>query len=238
MTPDAWTDRFTAPLGQARRLGLELIENARGIADLPRLERNEPGLLRLRQESSNAADELRALHHHYVTEVSSPEMAASLEVAAVLLALCRLRQPRRVLDMGSGFSTFAATTYARQAAAPAIVVSVDDSTLWLERTKEFLRSNDRNGADLMTWNQLGDREAFDLVFYDFSSMPNRLENLGAAIGRLAPGGLFVADDVHKAPYRRVVKATVGARKDLCLYSLRAVTLDRFGRYSALVMKGA
>src|SRR5690348_5146340 len=50
--------------------------------------------------------ELEAEHRAYVREVSSPEYTISLGLAAFLLALCRSRRPGRILDLGSGFSSY------------------------------------------------------------------------------------------------------------------------------------
>ena len=47
---------------------------------------------------------LRDPHEEFVSRVSSPDMAISLEAAAFLRALCEGLRPRRVLDLGSGFS--------------------------------------------------------------------------------------------------------------------------------------
>ena len=45
---------------------------------------------------------LKPYYIEYVKNVSSPEMAASLELATFMYTLCHVKQYKRLLDMGSG----------------------------------------------------------------------------------------------------------------------------------------
>ena len=66
--------------------------------------------------SLNAAHKLLLPHHQrYVTTVSLPYQAVSLELAALLLSLCRSTRPAVIADLGSGFSSFVFRTYAAEA---------------------------------------------------------------------------------------------------------------------------
>src|SRR5213078_4518044 len=118
-----------------------------------------------------AAARIRDVYNDYVGGVSAPDMAVSLEAAATLLVLGEGLHPARVLDLGSGFSSFDLRT----AAPRADVWSVDDNAEWLERTKAFLRSQGVADKRCELWQTLDPAFAgiFDLVLYDLGSMATR-----------------------------------------------------------------
>jgi predicted O-methyltransferase YrrM len=171
--------------------------------------------------------DLRPAWREYTRTVSSPPMAVSLQAAALCAYLCEHLQPRRIADLGSGFSTVVFARHARTTACD--VVSVDDDDGWLRRTEHHL---DRLGLRVAFLGGLGDFEpsaAFDLVFYDLGRMPVRERRLQWATSLVAEGGLVVIDDLHKPDYAEQVRRHARA-ENLQLIELRAATVDRFGRY--------
>lgn len=198
------------------------------------LERGWPDIAAAVAESGASAETLRPLHDKYVSDVSTPVMAVSLVTAGVLLALCERLLPRRILDLGSGFSTavFARWSVDRVTS----LVSYDDDEDWLARTAGYLQTQSlavpdlrklRHGASLP-----GDN---DLVFLDAGLPPERIGLFASAAASLSPNGVLVIDDVNQHPFGAQVR--VGALPNgLKLFSLRRQTLDAFGRFSALAVQ--
>jgi len=189
----------------------------------------------LQDSVGQSVRDLAPLYKRYVTTVSSPVWAVSLESAALLDALCRLTEPRAVVDLGSGFSSAVLRRYARSAAHECVVHSVDDDAKWLARSGEFLRSLELSTKGLLLWE---DRErlidVYDIVFHDMGSMALREESLGFVVAHRAEDGVIVLDDMHKTPYgANATKFCVDAGMNVV--SLLELTGDAYGRYASLVL---
>jgi predicted O-methyltransferase YrrM len=177
---------------------------------------------------------LRPLHARYVREVSSEVMASSLETAALLQYLCELLGARRILDLGSGFSSFATRAYA--AAHPGVVChSVDTSPVWLTKTRAWLDATGVPDEGLFTWDEYRERReaGYDLVLHDLGTMPVRLETLPRALGAVLPTGLLVLDDLHKAGFASHVGRHLGRFAADRYPEATVLTRDRLGRYAGL-----
>jgi predicted O-methyltransferase YrrM len=161
-------------------------------------------------------------------------MAASLELSVLLTSLCRILHPWRVVDLGSGFSSYVLRLYAAQAKPSPEVWSVDDSAEWLNKTREYLSALGLSTANLGTWEDFAasGQSGFDLILHDLGNMETRAGALPRVIELGRPGAMIVLDDVHKGTYRRAACAALRRRRLPC-WSLRSFTLDRFGRYAWL-----
>ena len=181
---------------------------------------------------------LRPAINEYCRDVSTAEMALSLKAASLLVALCEQKRPARVLDTGSGFSSYLLRLYARQARHPVEVWSVDDAEPWLARTAEFLKSKGLAAEKLMTWHDFadGDLKDFDLVLHDLGNLATRAQSLPELLPRLADGGLLLLDDVHHR--RRLWNPAMQtfADRGFEVVTLRRLTLDGFGRWSCLASR--
>lgn len=175
-------------------------------------------------------EQLRPAHEEYVKNVSRPDMAASLELGALLLALCRINRWRSLLDLGSGFSSFVFRWYARE--TPGVTVcSVDDDPVWLKRTSSFLTGNQLRVDNLLVLDDFlrADFAPFDCILHDLNFVEVRIHHVEDVLQRLAPGGLAIFDDAHKADYRAALMKILSSRG--ATYSLRPVTRDAYGRYA-------
>lgn len=190
----------------------------------------------LSQPLPRAIDEQLAREHaFYVANVSSPDMAASLETARMLWQLCEATQPERLLDTGSGFSSYILRTWAADQPG-AVVWSVDDDARWLERTEAFLTSRGLSTDNLTTWGRFAANKIadFDLVFHDLGSMPTRQRTLPQVLSRVAPRtGVLVLDDMHKPQYESAAIAEL-YRRDALFFDARAWTHDAFQRRATVV----
>lgn len=183
----------------------------------------------------SAMRELRPAYDRYVAEVSEADMAASLETMGLVLALCRGLEPARVADLGSGFSSYVLRLWAGDSGAR--VYSVDDNPAWLAKTRDFLAADGLEADRLMTWEafQALPREepaGLDLVFHDLGDMATRRAAFDWILAK-APGVPVLVDDVHKRKGEHFFQAARTAGRELL--PLKDLTLDRFGRFSALLL---
>jgi hypothetical protein len=123
---------FAYQLVVSQPLALSRYE-ARGFLDLERLRRRFPWALELPRLASAWEEELRGPHHDYTCKVSDQIFAISLRLATTMLALCDVAKPARLLDTGSGFSSYALRLWATRNGGE--VTSLDHDPDWLVRTK-------------------------------------------------------------------------------------------------------
>ncbi len=206
-----------------------------------RLADNFPALLLQRAIQSTVEHDLTELsrqHELYVREVSTPEMAVSWKISALLFTLARLIRPAAVADTGSGFSSFVLRRYAATAGMPVTVYSTDDHPGWLEKTREYLQAQQADTSHLYAWDDFTrTTQQFDLLFHDVGSMQMRADVLPQVISRVKPGGILILDDMHKRKYRRAALDVFRAR-GLMVHSLRELCLDDLGRFADVVMMPA
>lgn len=199
------------------------------------LLRRHPALFKaLRTAPLHAPSGLQRSHKTYTEHVSTLDMAMSLEAATLLWALCRNLKPRRVLDLGSGFSTYLLASFSAASTDPPDVVSIDDSRYWLDQTARYIASNDlpqpKSGLPPLL-DDLPNR-SFDIVSYDFSDTVTRASLLPRVATLLDKTGVLLLDDMHKPRYARAVKHALRQLPGHT-YSLHPWTIDSLGRFCAI-----
>jgi predicted O-methyltransferase YrrM len=206
---------------------------ARRIAerDAARLRERFPFIASYAGVSAPVAQRLAPAYADYIARVSPDPIAIARPLATFLGVLCTELSPPRVLDLGSGFSSYA---FRACSGAKAAIWSIDQQRAWLDRTRGFLR---RHGADtphLATWDDFiaTSPAPFDLVLQDFATLDVRLGMLDRVIDLCRPGGLVVIDDMHVPGYRRATLRALD-RRGLTYFSLRLFTRKRL-RYAYLV----
>lgn len=208
-----------------------------GRRDLAAIRDQYPALADLEAVMQRHSSRLADAHQHYITSVSVDYMAASLESSALICALAECTQSTRLMDLGSGFSSYALRSYARDANWPTSVVSVDDSAEWLAASGRFLSEHELDDSELHSWENsdvLAGRE-FDLIFHDMGDMNLRAVALPWVFERVRAGGFIVFDDMHKHRYHQ--QAVVAARAaGITLFSMRSITRDALGRFAVLGIK--
>jgi len=178
-------------------------------------------------------DELRPVYDRYVNEVSSWEWAVSWPTVRLIDALCDEVRPRRILDLGSGLSTYVECAWARRTGLDVEVVSVDDSADWLGRTRDFL-AGEQLRARLLDASELPTLEgaSFDLAFDDIGRSEDRARVVDEVVRLMNPGGLVIFDDMNVRGYRGEVRRLLDTH-GWGLYSLRRETRDEKGRFAML-----
>jgi predicted O-methyltransferase YrrM len=150
--------------------------------------------------------------------------------------MCNILKPMRILDLGSGFSSFTFNFYKKNTTSKPEIWSVDDSAEWLEKTNDFLTGNKISINNLMTWDSFSkkDWEPFDFILHDLGRMDVRMKVFEKVISYAKPGGIIVLDDVHKKDYMSFVKQKL-KQMNLNYYNLESFTMDKFKRFAILVI---
>lgn len=228
--------RYNWTYVQNKTYGAALRQSIESGIDSNRLNRIYPGL---GKNFALQKDEFRRFlspfFKNYIRDVSSEIMAISLELSTFLLFLCNLRKPEKILDLGSGFSSFVFRCYMSGASPKPEVWSVDDSSEWLDRTRSFLVRQNLPVDHLIPWDVFVQRNPgrFDLILYDLGGFEFRKDSFAKVLHSAEEGGVLVLDDVHAADYGRYVIRMLKNR-DLEYFNVRSYTLDHYGRYSFFV----
>lgn len=173
---------------------------------------------------------IHAAYIDYTTTVSEPAWAVSHETASLLAWLCAIRQPDRVCDLGSGFSSY---TLRRSCLD---VTSVDTDPEWLARTYRFLDQWGLPTNQLMLWPDWSTgTDTYDLVFVDIAQGDLREEAMRPAVERLNRGGIVVFDDAQHDSHNHAMRQTI-TDHGLDLIDVRHLTLDGIGRYALAAIK--
>jgi len=189
--------------------------------------------------------DLKHAYGKYVAKFSTPEMAVSLETSQFLYALAKVARARRILDLGSGFSSYVLRLYSMDAGGDIVVYSVDDDKRWLARTREFLRLSRIREDFLLDWQAFQQLTPmrFDLIFHDLGNMALRAQSVPFVTSLLDARGILVLDDMHKTGtgleggYPRLARRAI-RQAGLTVLSARRYTLDRYKRFCEIAIRPA
>lgn len=180
---------------------------------------------------------LRKYYKQYVSQVSNESMAISFKSSIFLISIIFIFEPKSFLDLGSGFSSFIARFYLKMTKHQFSVWSIDDSSKWLEKTRNFLNKHNLNTENMLTWKEFIKvrKPIFDFIFYDLGSMEVRKNNLIKVLNLAQTGSIVILDDIHKNQYRKYAINLLKEQK-FKYYNLKYLTEDGFGRYFMLAIK--
>ncbi len=183
----------------------------------------------------NYAD-LNQKYDQYIKEVSRADMAASFECVHLMRSLCKLFSCKKLLDLGSGFSSFMFRQYALSDSTIR-VWSVDDDVEWIRKTRDYLYQQKVSTENLMMLDDFlaTSEKDFDLIFFDLNFVEVRKKFIRMAVERCKPGGLIIFDDVHKKDFfYDVLRETTAL--PVQFKDIKSLTLDEFGRFALLGIK--
>jgi hypothetical protein len=228
--------RLTPDLERRTRKARTIIRNR---IDLRRRRLSLPFLSVQACSTIDPDHSIATAHEEYTTSVSSPVAAISLELSYALWSILNNIQPRCLVDLGSGFSSYLFRRYQRQrniAGEECQVISCDDNSQWLQRTALYLGRKHLSVSGLMLWKELLESHQDlrpDLVLHDLGYPPVRVQTLPNVLDLCSSSTILIVDDVHKPAIRRAVLGSV-RNKGLHCHDLARVTYDQFGRYSWLM----
>lgn len=176
---------------------------------------------------------IKVEHKFYVDNIS--QMAASLPCCLCLLALYDELKPDRILDLGSGISSYCLRLLKQLHDLDTDIWSIDSDPGWLETSKLYCIGNGLDYRNFKTWDTIKDStEPFDLIFVDIDMSPKRKYYFEPVFNQFSkPGTVVMLDDMHKSliypAFDRFMKT-----KSYKEIDIKALTLDEYGRFSRLV----
>lgn len=179
--------------------------------------------------------ELAAIRRHYCEHVSRDAMAIPLAAIETAARAIRVEDARRVLDLGSGFSSVSLRHLRERGHLPSLetLCSVDDDPKWLAASRAYCRARDLDDSRFFLWtDSCGGRGGYDLVIYDLGNMTVRARELRTALHLVRSGGLVYLDDLHKPAYATAV-ADAAAELISEVHDVADREIDRFGRFGML-----
>jgi len=170
-------------------------------------------------------EELSQAYQEYLTMGAAPEHALSLQTATYLNNLIDELGAKRVLDIGSGFSTFVTRSHE---GVDCWTVEEDDK--WRKVTKSYLQNRGLDSGHIFTGLDFRgvDVGKFDLVLHDCKGEIGRMQQLRRAAALVAPGGVLLVDDGHFPALHRCCKVW-SKIQDYTFTDLADLT-DEYGRF--------
>lgn len=206
------------------------------MIDDQRMKSIFPGYIYINREFRKSELLFTQSYEVYISTISSNRHAASLSQAVFLYAWCMVSKPKKILDLGSGYSTYVFGLY-KNVHKKIQIDSVDDSSSWMRKTKKFLKSNKSCIPHFYLWSEFVkmSKKNYDFIFYDLGTMETRAQNISMLLKFMGPSTIVCLDDLHFPVYENVVH-NFCINNNLQYYSTRKYTKDKFGRFSYLVMR--
>lgn len=192
-------------------------------------------------------NEITNMYNNYVPSVSSAGHAGSLELGIYCYKIAEKVKPQSIVDLGSGFTSAVLRLYQKNNKNVS-VVSVDDDSLWLPKTKSFLQRYKLSTDGLELWENFESQHGtYDLVLYDLGRIVTRIANIDKPFSMLNANGVLILDDAHfskefseklniKAPFLGDVISEAILRHGFPSETLYNETVDYFGRFSKVVWR--
>jgi len=177
---------------------------------------------------------LEPYYQKYVSDFTHPGYAFSLESSALLFWVIANINPKSILDLGSGFTSFVIRFAKQYFSLNSECTSIDLEEVWLDRTKEFLNLYGIQQESLKLYNKSDSNQkvSYDLIVSDSSG--DRTRVLETYIPLLAENGIVILDDMHSHKLRKEARE-VGTKFGLKYRSLYKFTIDSFGRFAAVLI---
>ncbi|AQG80910.1 O-methyltransferase [Spirosoma montaniterrae] len=126
-------------------------------------------------------------------------MPSDLQTGALLKTLAGSKPKARVLEIGTGTGLATAWLLAGMDADSSLL-SIDNEPIYQSVADNILGDDARLELlclDAGDWLEVNQHQQFDLIFAD--AWPGKYANLDAALNALAPGGMYVIDDMLPQP---------------------------------------
>jgi hypothetical protein len=189
----------------------------------------------LEKKKASFLEDLRVAYEVYIHTVSEKDVASSLESCVMLMNLCAAFPVKRVMDMGSGLSSYVFRLFKQKYQPELEVHSIDTEAYWLNKSRDFVLQNGLDPEGFLLWDEADDLKAqCDLIFFDVQDYPTRLDFLPPVIKRFCgPEAKILLDDMHWPRYRQALSDLLWQR-DYMHINLENETRDEFGRYAGLL----
>jgi len=161
--------------------------------------------------------------------------AVSIQYSVCLLCLCERYNLKSVIDLGSGFTSYALRKYCKVYNKEIEVHTVDSDPKWLLTTYGYCRKKSLSDANFHLWDSFNDTKLIraDLVSIDIDTSAKRNIYLGEAF-KMAKK-FAILDDMHKTRIKKGVHTALESMGRKYEYiSIKHLTQDGLNRYATLV----
>ena len=189
----------------------------------------------LQERKADFEQDIKPAYETYIHSVSEKDVCSSLQTCVMLMTLCAAFPAGRVMDLGSGISSYVLRLYKQQYQPGLTVHSIDTDAYWLNKSRDFVAQHGLDTEGFYLWDEAGElQEPCGLIFLDIQDYPKRQEFLPKILGRFCtPRTNILMDDMHWPRYRHAVSEFLWQR-DFVHLSLEKETRDEFGRYAGLI----
>lgn len=168
--------------------------------------------------------ELEKTYKNYMKTLSTT-YCISLLASTFLLELIHELKPKRILDLGSGWSSYLLRL------GDAEVWSADHDREWLEKTRTFLKKHDLDDERLIMIEDIDWSQKYDLILVDHGPTTRGRASLFDKIKRCCTG-IVVLDDAEIHGYDDDIRESF---KDWDVKWMRKRTMDR-GKFLAVAYR--
>ena len=169
-------------------------------------------------------DSIKKAYIRYITEISP--RAIAWELVEFLDQLMLQLKPKRVLDLGSGFTSFFFRQY------PGTEVwSVDHDAKWLEVTRDLLEHYDVSDDRLVLLEEFQFEGKYDIITIDTGPTEmDRVKLFGPTKEHCS--GVIILDDINDVELQAAAREFF---KDDVIFDLKSDVADIYGRYAWMVV---
>jgi predicted O-methyltransferase YrrM len=167
---------------------------------------------------------LKDAYLEYIKEVSNQQWTISWELCVYLDKLLKSLKPKRILDLGSGFSSFIFRATGTE------VTTVDTDSVWLEKTKKFLDKHKTNTDRMQLLGDFVPDGKYDLCLMDLGVAEWDRAAMLSKVRKYCK--VIVLDDMHVGEYRGAVEREFA---DCVILDLKVDTSDAYNRYAWMVV---
>ena len=164
--------------------------------------------------------DLTKFYEDYISRISTRSMTISLRTANLILRYLEQVNPRKIADVGSGFSSFVIAKWVNENGGTLDVF--DESPEWLRKTRLFLKGYGLN-ANFKDYKEFSSKD-YQFIFFDICG-DSRVEELKKL---QYTNAFIILDDAHRKEYEEELK-----RLGLNLIKL-STEADEYGRYCGIV----
>lgn len=164
--------------------------------------------------------DLTEFYEDYISRISTKSMTISLRTANLIVTYLEQVNPRKIADVGSGFSSFVISKWVSENGG--ILDVFDESPEWLRKTRLFLKGYGLN-ANFNDYSEF-DSKNYQFIFFDICG-DNRVKELKKLKGTNA---FIILDDAHRKEYEEEIN-----RLGMTLIKL-STEADEYGRYCGII----
>jgi len=189
----------------------------------------------LSEKGDQFKSEIQEAYNEYIAKVSAADMAVSFETSVVLMALCDLRKPKSILDLGSGFSSYVFRYFRKEHFTDeCVILSIDTNTPWIRKSAGFLQDRGYTTYNFKFWNDIKDTtDKFDLIFVDIDRTYPRISYYASVLENfVSKKSVVLFDDMHKGILAESLNEAL-SKYNYKSINIQDLTLDEFGRFSKL-----